>query len=57
MIKYDIRGNRKTGYFVDTVLNNGDRITGAQRFDSKTQAEMYIECQLENERKAEQSEK
>ena len=57
MIKYDIRGNRKIGYFVDIVLSNGDRTTGAQKFDSKSQAEMYIEHQLENERKAEQSEK
>lgn len=47
MKNYDVRGNRKNGYYVDTILENGDRLLGAQRFDSKSQAEMYIERQKE----------
>lgn len=51
MKTFDVRGNRRTGYFVDIVdKEKNERMLGAQRFNSKEEAEMYIERQEEIER-------
>ena len=48
MKAFNVRGNRRTGYFVDIVdKEKNERTLGAQRFDSKEEAEMYIERQEE----------
>lgn len=47
MKKFDVRGNKKTGYFVDIVVDKNERMLGAERFNSKKDAEMYIERQEE----------
>lgn len=48
MKTFDVRGNRRTGYFVDIVdKEKNERMLGAERFNSKKDAEMYIERQEE----------
>lgn len=48
MKQFNVRGNKKTGYFVDIVVaDKNERMLGAERFNSKKDAEMYIERQEE----------
>lgn len=46
-MKMDIRGNKSTGFYVDTILKNGDRVLGAQKFDSLDAAIRYRDYQKE----------
>lgn len=48
MKQFNVRGNRNIGYFVDIVdKEKNERTLGAQRFDSKEDAKIYIEHQEE----------
>lgn len=43
---YDIR--EQSGlYYVDTILDNGDRLLGQQQFHTKEDAEAYVERRIE----------